>query len=125
MRDGTLALIGLLVLAGCAGPVGDEVVDVRPAPSGPYLGQQPPGTSPELFQATALAERDTAWTPDGGQLFYSLYERNRGVIVTRVEGSAGWSDPEYAPFGSGYSELEPFVTADGGWLYFISKCYSI
>ena len=122
MRGAVLVLVGLVALTGCCCEEKEEVVEVVPAPTGPHLGQEPPGTTPELFLATGMGERDTAITPDGEQLFYSMWERNHGYLVTRTEGPEGWSEPGFAPFSSPeHSELEPFVTADGEWLYFISK----
>jgi Tol biopolymer transport system component len=98
------------------------IVEATPPAVGSYLGQQPPGPTPELFVATALAERDTAWTPDGRSLLYSLFERHHGVIVSREQHADGsWSAPEIAPFSGQHSDLEPFITPDGAWLYFISK----
>lgn len=123
MRVATVsALIAMLALFSCAGDDGADVVEPPPAATGSFLGLQPPGPTPELFVATALAERDTAWTPDGRFLFYSIFERHHGVIVTRGQRADGsWSAPEIASFSSKHSELEPFVTTDGAWLYFISK----
>ena len=121
MRSVALALLGVLTLVGCSCEYDNETVEAQPPVTGPWLGQQPPGAEPTLFLATALPERDTAWTPDGRQLFYSLYERHQGVILTRSEGHEGWSEPEFAPFSGEYSDLEPFITHDGAWLYFISK----
>lgn len=121
MRVVALCVIGVLSLTGCSCECDEETVELAEPVSGPYLGHQPPGATPELFLATNLAERDTAWSPDGKQLFYSLYERQRGTIVTRAENPDGWSDPEFAAFSGEYSELEPFITHDGAWLYFVSK----
>jgi Tol biopolymer transport system component len=121
MRIVGLALLALFSLIGCSCECDDEAVEIAAPATGPFLGKQPPGTTPELFLATALAERDTAWTPDGKQLFYSVFERGRGTILNRAEGAGGWSDPEFASFSGEFSELEPFITHDGAWLYFISK----
>lgn len=121
MRAVALAVIGVLALVGCSCECDDETVEMAAPATGPYLGRQPPGATPSPFIATVLAERDTAWTPDGKQLFYSVFERGRGVILTRAESRDGWSDPEIAGFSGEFSELEPFVTGDGAWLYFISK----
>jgi len=121
MRGVVPALVGVIALVGCSSGYDEETVEPVVPVTGPYLGQQPPGDTPELFLATALAERDTAWSPDGKQLFYSVFERGRGTILTRTEGPEGWSDPEFAPFSGEFSDLEPFITADGAWLYFISK----
>jgi len=117
-----LALIGVFSLIGCSCQDEVERVEAAAPPTGPWLGQQPPGTTPTLFLASALAERDTAWTPDGTELFFSMWERRHGYLLTRTEGPDGWSEPEFASFSSPeHPELEPFITADGAWLYFISK----
>lgn len=122
MRRTAVVLVGLFVLIGCCCERGEEVAELAPAPTGPYLGQQPPGTTPELFCATGLGERDTAITPDGGELFFSVWERGQGYLLHRADGPDGWSAPEIADFASAsHSALEPFVTADGVWLYFISN----
>jgi len=121
MRAVALVLVGGLALVGCSCGCDEETIEVAAPAAGPYLGLEPPGTSPELFCATALAERDTAWSPDGTQLFYSVFERGRGTILTRTEGPDGWSEPEIAAFSGEFSELEPFITSDGAWLYFVSK----
>jgi len=121
MRLVALALLSVFLLIGCSCEDDVETAKTTAPLAGPRLGQEPPGAKPALFLATALAERDTTWTPDGQQLFYSLYERQRGAIVTRSAGSGGWSEPEFAGFSGVYSDLEPFITHDGAWLYFISK----
>ena len=117
----TLTLIGLCSLIGCLCDDDVEIAEAAVPLTGPWIGQQPPGAEPSLFLATALAERDTTWTPDGRQLFYSIYERQRGTILSRSEGLEGWSAPEFAGFSGEYSDLEPFITHDGAWLYFVSK----
>ncbi len=117
-----LTLIGALALIGCSCEDDVETVETAAPVRGPWPGQEPPGAEPSLFLATALAERDTTWTPDGQQLFYSVWERRHGYILTRTLGADGWSEPEFAPFSSPeHPELEPFITDDGAWLYFISK----
>jgi hypothetical protein len=116
----TLSIV-LVLAVGCAPPPVDRADAPAPGEVGPWLGQAPPGAEPALFLATALAERDTAWTPDGTRLYHSLWERGRGVIVVRSSGPEGWAAPELASFTGAHSDLEPFVTANGGWLYFISK----
>ncbi len=96
-----------------------------PVRTGPYLGEQPPAAQPAIFApglvSTNLDQRDTSWTPEGDQLFYSIWARNRGTIVTVRRTGEAWGQPEIAPFSGAHSDLEPFVTADGSALYFISK----
>jgi Tol biopolymer transport system component len=69
-----------------------------------------------------MGERDTALTQDGTELYFSMWERRHGYLLTRTEGPDGWSEPEFASFSQPqHSELEPFITPDGSWLYFISQ----
>ncbi len=121
MRPYHVLVVAVCLIAGC---------QQAPAPTettrtGPFLGETPPTTEPALFAegvvSTNLNQRDTAWTPHGEQLFYSMWVRNRGVIVTVRLIDGTWSEPEIAPFSGHYSDLEPFITADGDALYFISK----
>ena len=117
-----LILTGVFLMIGCACDEEIETVEAPPPITGPYLGRQPPGTEPTLFLATVLGERDTAWTPDGSELYYSMWERSHGYLLTRIEGANGWSEPAFASFASPeHPELEPFVTSNGTWIYFISK----
>ena len=97
---GAFALLLVLALVGCSCDGNEETVEAVAPVTGPWLGQQPPGTTPELFLATAMGERDTAFTPDGTELFFSMWERRHGYILTRTDGPDGWSEPEFASFSS-------------------------
>ncbi len=94
-------------------------------PGGRYLGMQPPGEEPVLFApgmvSTGLDQRDTALTPDGTELYWTLWGGGRGAIVRMREVGAAWSGPEIAPFSGTTSDLEPFITQDGRHLFFASK----
>jgi Tol biopolymer transport system component len=121
MRALLTLVIGVCCLVACQQVTTTE----DSAPSGPFLGETPPAMEPALFAegivSSHLNQRDTAWTTDGDQLFYSIWARNRGVIVTVRRIADHWSAPEIAPFSGHYSDLEPFISADGERLYFISK----
>lgn len=92
----------------------------------PYLGQKPPGLTPELFApdiiATGFNERDLTLSPDGTEIFYGLLTgRHVTVMYTRFE-NGKWSEPEIAPFArqTEYFYLEPCFSADGKTIYFLS-----
>jgi Tol biopolymer transport system component len=121
MRVLSFVAIAICLSLAC----GPAPISAPASRTGAYLGEPLPETEPRLFAegivSTHLDERDVAWTPDGDQLFFSLWARGRGTIVTvrRIQGT--WSAPEIVPFSGRHSDLEPFVTPDGSSLYFISQ----
>lgn len=122
MRNLTTFMVGACLLIAC----GQTPTQITDAPrSGPYLGEELPGAEPVVFAeglvSTHLNQRDTAWSPDGDELFYSIWAPNRGVIVTIRRTGGEWGQPELAPFSGVHSDLEPFISPDGSSLYFISK----
>lgn len=95
------------------------------AQTGPYLGQTPPGTTPELFGpsrvSTGLYERDMAVAPDGGELYFTVMGGYSVILrCRRVKGR--WEGPEVAPFSGGpvVMDAEPAFSPDGKRLYFLS-----
>jgi Tol biopolymer transport system component len=96
--------------------------------AGPYLGESPPGLTPQLFApglvSTGGFERDVAVTPDGREIYFGLSGpsyRYTTVAVTRlVEGR--WTDPEVVPGldDPAFLNLEPALSPDGNTLYFLS-----
>ena len=96
------------------------------APVGPYLGQTPPGLAPVLFAEGIVSTDDNdvscAFTPDGGELYFGRFEPGRGYkLLVMKSTSRGWTEPRPAPFSSGYSEIDLFITGDGSRGFFISK----
>jgi ketosteroid isomerase-like protein len=97
--------------------------------AGPYLGQKPPGATPELFApnlvSTAGLDRDIAIAPDGREIFFSVagpgYQYSAVVHSRLVDGH--WTEPEVVP---GFEDprhmsLEPALSADGNTLFFLSN----
>lgn len=88
-----------------------------------YPGGTLPGMKASPFGGdrinSRLNERDTALSPDGRWLFYSVWEFQRGTLVLMEQTETGWTDPEVAPFSGAHSDLEPCFGPDG-FLYFIS-----
>ncbi len=94
-------------------------------PIGPYIGQTPPDSQPRIFAPGFISdqfrERDAAFTPDGNEFYYSLWTGSFAVILYTKQTKGHWSRPELAPFSSGHSDIEPFITPDGSRLYFASS----
>ena len=101
--------------------------DVRtPNPDLSYLGQKPPGMTPELFApdiiATGYYERDITISPDGTEIFYGILTgRHVTILYTRLE-DGKWLEPEIPQFAcnSQYFFLEPCFSPDGKTVYFLS-----
>jgi len=94
--------------------------------SNPYLGQKPPGMTPELFAldiiATGYYERDITISPDGTEIFYGMITgRHVTILYTRLE-DGKWLEPEIPQFAcnSQYFFLEPCFSPDGKTVYFLS-----
>jgi hypothetical protein len=118
----TLALALVLAL-GCS----PQSEDSFPALSGEYLGQAPPGATPELFApgiiSTGIYTRDVAMTPDGNELYFGVTVGPFTEILVTRQVNGRWTRPEVAPFSANpsYMNLEPAISPDGGKFYFLSN----
>jgi len=86
---------------------------------GPYLGQEPPGLIPEVFAPGIISTRgghefSCTFSPDGREFYF-----NRGPnIYVALWREDGWTAPAFASFNSEELDHEPFISADGGFLFF-------
>jgi hypothetical protein len=127
-----LILIAVILLFGCS--EGDDVV--FPKLQGPYLGQKPPGMTPELFAPGLLSaggdEADITFTPDAMEMCYTLWTpvgenlpdhkwpfHQMVIMHTRVTGG-NWTEPEELPFPSDRKACYPFFSPDEDKLFFAS-----
>lgn len=105
-----------------------------PKLTGPYLGQEPPGDTPEVFALDIVSSRDgehgcISFTTDGKEAYWSSFNivddsgYSRGATLASRWGTEGWTSPEYAFFceGIGNGDDVPFCTPDGKRIYFISR----
>jgi hypothetical protein len=103
-------------------------LDSRPKLAGPYLGQKPPGMTPEIFAPGIISmgyfERSVVFSPSQDELFLQLRCLGFTTVLLNMKQKNGvWSRPEMA-FFSGlpeYSDDCPFFTYDGRRLFFISR----
>ena len=96
-----------------------------PVLKGEYLGQKPPGTTPEVFApgivSTSRGEFNAAFSPDGKEFYFSVNEpsgRETMMFMTRKNNQ--WTSPQSVPFVSSQNDCDPFFSFDGSRLYFIS-----
>lgn len=86
--------------------------------SGPYLGQKPPGMTPEVF---APELRSTmvgfAFSSDGTELYF---ESGSGIMFSRQE-NGRWTKPQTAPFSGRYRDFDFNFAPDGANLFFTSN----
>ena len=126
-RDGRPAADQQAVLRQSPATSGGE-----PAPrdfsrlSGPYLGQAPPGSTPQLFApnavSTAARELNSVFTPDGREFYFTVQGADRRWTIMRSSLENGrWTAPAPASFSGRWSDVDLFITADGRQLYFCSN----
>ena len=100
---------------------GDNFLNLK----GDYLGQKPPGITPELFApgivSTGYNDVSGCISPDGKEYFYSFWENPFSVIVIFKQIEGKWTKPEVASFTKSYPSGEPLITPDGKWLFFMSS----
>jgi hypothetical protein len=93
-------------------------------PDGPYLGQTPPGSTPEIFApglVSLTGRRDTkaVFSPDGQECFIGTVVSNTFTLLYTKVDSGHWMDPAEADFLSKNGKREPFITPNGEKLFFI------
>ena len=85
-----------------------------------------PSTEPALLGegvvSTGEYESHPAFTPDGRTLYFvrSTPEFTDWTIYVAEQSDGVWSAPKVASFSGRHRDADPFVTADGKQLYFIS-----
>jgi Tol biopolymer transport system component len=97
-----------------------------PVLRGPYCGQKPPGTTPEVFApgviSTPVHEFACSFSPDGREFYFTRLEPslNQRVIMMTCVRDGVWTKPIVVPFVENQFSFEPMVTPDGSRLYFTS-----
>lgn len=122
-----LVIASLLARGGSA----QEPAPVEfPVLSGPYLGQTPPGLTPQRFGPAAI-HGNAAWlwhsspefSADGLEMYWTKYVRAGGVrlqIFFTTGRSGRWTAPARPPFAGSGDENEPRVSADGNSILYVS-----
>jgi len=98
-----------------------------PQLTGPYLGQEPPGMTPEKFATGVFSANDgdtinSVFSPDGNEFYYVFLEDESpryNLWFTRIEAGA-WSKPQPLLASDKYSVADIALSPDGNRLYFCS-----
>ena len=84
-----------------------------------YLGQKPPGMTPEVFAPGIVSTKDhqefsCTFSPDGKEFYF-----NRGMTIMVCQwDKTGWTNPEPVKFTEGYRSHEPHIPSDNKRLYY-------
>jgi len=96
-----------------------------PKLAGPYLGQKPPGDTPEIFApgivSTGLDELNSVFSPDGGEFYFCVRNMSgaASIFCMKLKGDE-WSEPRLLPFASRYGDIDVTMSPDGKTLLFSS-----
>jgi len=91
-----------------------------------YLSQTRPTSSPEIFApgiiSTGMYERDFAITPDGNEIYYSLFQGDWNTIMMAKRVNGKWQEPTVATFArdTSFFFAEPALSIDGDRIFFLS-----
>ena len=118
MRDILSIAVVLSLSLLCLGQTANE--------AHPYASSNPmpaPAIFGEGIISTGDYETHPAFTPDGRTLYFvkSTATFSFWTIVVSRFVAGQWTTPQVAPFSGRYSDADPFLTADGKQLYFISR----
>ena len=105
-----------------------------PVLKGPYLGQKPPGMTPEVFAPGIISteekyELNSVFSPQGDEFYYEIStttpeEKKKGeyfyIIMVSKQMNGVWTKPEMVPFSGKYSTMDMCFSPDGNRLYFTS-----
>ncbi len=117
-----LLLVGILSLQSCDTKKQQTKSDDIHTIENPYLGQKPPGLTPELFAPniikTAHREAEAAFSPDLKEFYFrrrgGKYKNNTLVVIQNKDNQ--WVESLVPPRAG-----EPFISPDGKILYLGKK----
>ena len=103
--------------------------DSWPELKGDYLGQQVPGSQPEVFAPGLISldgerELNSVFSPDGRIFMFSrLVDGNFKMFFSARRDDGTWRAPQMAALSKtfpGHRDVDMAFSPDGEWLYFIS-----
>jgi len=96
-----------------------------PKLTGPYLGQKPPGITPEVFAPGIVStpnsrEFSGTFSTDGKEYYFFRFA-DKPVMMECKENKEGWSAPQPAFFNTEHINYEPHIAYDGKIFFFCSS----
>jgi len=125
MKMKIIMIISATTIIGCLS-IGFSQKDTETFPElkGPYLGQKPPGMTPEIFApgiiSTGATEGASSFSNDGRfYLFARARSKQEGIfIMEQINGV--WSKPRLAPFSAGKHDWDFMLAPDGKTVFVAS-----
>ncbi len=92
---------------------------------GKFIGESLPENEPKLFApkivSTGMFERDITFSPDYKEVYYRVQLGGKMAIITLKETQKGWTKPKVAEFSGYYNDMEPHISPNGEYLFFVSN----
>lgn len=121
-----IVIITILFFTDCSESADDSDSNESTDLSGPYFGQKPPGTIPEIFSSDIVStgfmeHQSPSFNPSGTELYYMINFQisPRPILYTCVE-DGYWMPMKVAPFSGCYDDGGVTFTHDGKRLFFHS-----
>jgi hypothetical protein len=104
MKYGRILVFAVIFI--CLAMMTNARIENFPTLKGPYLGQKPPGMTPEVFApgvvSTGFDEMFSYFTPDAREFYFQLWKAPFPVIMVMKEEKGQWTKPEVASFSGRY-----------------------
>ena len=106
-----------------AGLLTTGLIHAQPAP---YLGQTPPGTTPEVFAPGLISlnnqyEFGSVFNHDLTEFFYGVSDQGKSETRYMRWANGQWTDPETILIADDWGYNDPFLSRDEQRLYVISE----
>lgn len=112
-------IVGVLLIPAISAQQRDS-----PKLTGPYLGQKPPGMTPEPFASGIIPSTryhtTPVFTPDGTEVYWKM-QGIKTICMMKSENGI-WSEPREISLSSKLDDFrDPAIAPDGNKMFFLSK----